>query len=158
MINNLLPSCHWLACKHLPKIVRNSLKSISIGLLLSSGLFILVMLSWCYWWISLLDLWTEESCWLFSSTSPPSAKYWRPFHSLRVNSVYKAVSLSYPGLTLHSTLCLFFVSTEPHHLCILYVANLEFNVSKGFCHKIIWWFNKVCVPRRRPPAFLPPKQ
>ena len=44
---------------------------------------------------------------------------------------------------------------KSHHLVILYVANLDFNVIMGFCHKIIWWFNKDGRAKLSPPPTPP---
>lgn len=125
MINELNHSSCWLECKNLPKIVCSDrthmrISRKSIGILLPSALFILVVLSWCYWWISLLDLWTEESCWLFSFALPSSAKYWCLFHSLSCTvfikqRLYLTLDLPYTPLSvcflflLNSTICAFFM-------------------------------------------------
>lgn len=127
-------------CSFLSQLIKHHTDSLDVNMMEIIPFILVTLVSWCYWWISHLDL-------LYDPSLPPSAQYWHLFHSLSCT-----VSLHY------TTLCLFFVSTEPRHLCILYVANLEFNVSKGFCHKIIWLFNKVCVPRRGLPDILPPKQ
>lgn len=119
--------------------------------------FILLMLvGWSYWWISRLDLWTKGGCLLFPSPfSLPPLCAWRS-HSLSctarsifiLSMIYGKSNFMFPSVS----------PLESHHLCILYVANVEFNVSKRLCHKIIWWLNKGCVPRRGPTVFLPPKQ
>lgn len=63
MINILLQLCHWSACTNHPRIVQSDRTHIRNGLKSITHLRTLYLsnacVSWRYWWIALLDLWTK---------------------------------------------------------------------------------------------------